>query len=123
MRGSNNLLVFTHSITHSFTHYFKKMSKSSKTFWAFITGATVGAVLGILYAPDTGENTRNKLFYQLQKYRDQLQGLIGDLIEGKEIPETMAKSEGKKVVSEAREKAERLLEDVELMMSQIKSKA
>ena len=52
-----------------------------------------------------------------------MQGLIGDLIEGKEIPETMAKSEGKKVVNDAREKAERLLEDVELMMSQIKSKA
>ncbi len=99
------------------------MSKSSKTFWAFITGAAVGGILGILYAPDAGENTRNKLFYQLQKYRDQLQGLISDLIEGKEIPETMAKSEGKKVVNDAREKAERLLEDVESMMSQIKSKA
>jgi len=99
------------------------MSKSSKSFWAFMTGATVGSILGILYAPDIGENTRNKLFYQLQKYRDQLQGLVSDLIEGKEIPETMAKSEGKKVVNEAREKAERLLEDVETMMSQIKSKA
>ena len=99
------------------------MSKSSRTFWAFITGATVGGILGILYAPDSGENTRNRLLYKLQKYREQLQGLIGDLIEGKEIPETMAKSEGKKVVNDAREKAERLLEDVELMMSQIKSKA
>ncbi|WP_044175200.1 YtxH domain-containing protein [Flectobacillus major] len=99
------------------------MSKSSKTFWAFMTGAAVGAALGILYAPDKGENTRSKLLFQLQKYRDQLQNLITDLIEGKEIPETMAKSEGKKVVNEAREKAERLLEDVENMMSQIKAKA
>lgn len=99
------------------------MNKSSKTFWAFMTGASVGAVLGILYAPDKGENTRNKLFYQLQKNRDQLQSLISDLIEGKEIPETLAKTEGKKVVNEAREKAERLLEDVETMMSQIKAKA
>ena len=99
------------------------MSKSSKTFWAFMTGASVGAILGILYAPDKGENTRNKLLYQLQKYRDQLEGLVSDLIEGKEIPETMAKSEGKKVVNEAREKAERLLEDVETMMSQIKAKS
>ncbi|MBC7409956.1 MAG: YtxH domain-containing protein [Arcicella sp.] len=98
------------------------MSKSSKTFWAFMTGAAVGSALGILYAPDKGENTRNKLFYQLQKYRDQLQSLISDLVEGKEIPETMAKSEGKKVVNDAREKAERLLEDVESMMNQIKSK-
>jgi hypothetical protein len=99
------------------------MNKSSKTFWAFMTGASVGAILGILYAPDKGENTRNKLFYQLQKYRDELQNLISDLIEGKEIPETMAKTEGKKVVNEAREKAERLLEDVESMMSQIKAKS
>ena len=88
-----------------------------------MTGAAVGAVLGILYAPDKGENTRSKLLFQLQKYRDQLQNLITDLIEGKEIPETMAKSEGKKVVNEAREKAERLLEDVENMMNQIKAKA
>ena len=99
------------------------MNNSTKTFWAFITGAAVGAVLGILYAPDKGENTRNKLFYQLQKYRNELQNLISDLIEGKEIPDTMAKTEGKKVVNDAREKAERLLEDVETMMSQIKAKA
>jgi len=99
------------------------MNKSSKTFWAFMTGAAAGAILGILYAPDKGENTRNKLFYKLQKYRDELQNLISDLIEGKEIPDTMAKTEGKKVVNDAREKAERLLEDVESMMSQIKAKS
>ena len=99
------------------------MSKSSRSFWAFVVGAATGAIVGILYAPDKGENTRSKLLFQLQKYRDQLQNLITDLIEGKEIPETMAKSEGKKVVNEAREKAERLLEDVENMMNQIKAKA
>jgi gas vesicle protein len=99
------------------------MSRSSKTLWAFIVGAAAGAVVGILYAPDKGENTRNKLYFQLNKYRDQLKQLINDMVDGKEIPDSMAKSEGKKVVNDTKVKAEKLLEDVEKMMSQIKTKS
>lgn len=98
------------------------MSKSSRSFWAFVVGAAAGAVVGILYAPDKGENTRSKLYYQLNKYRDQLKQLINDIVEGKEVIETSAKSEGKKVVQDAKIKAEKLLEDVEKMMTQIKAK-
>jgi gas vesicle protein len=98
------------------------MSRSSKTLWAFIVGAAAGALVGILFAPDKGENTRNKLYFQLNKYRDQLKQLINDLVDGKEIPDSMAKSEGKKVVNDTKVKAEKLLEDVEKMMSQIKTK-
>lgn len=98
------------------------MSRSSKSFWAFVVGATTGAVLGILYAPDKGENTRSKLYFQLNKYKEQLTQLLNDIVDGKEIPETMAKSEGKKVVNDTKIKAEKLLEDVEKMMSQIKAK-
>ncbi len=98
------------------------MSKSSRSFWAFVVGAAAGAVIGILYAPDKGENTRNKLYYQLNKYRDQLKQLINDIVDGKEVIETSAKSEGKKVVQDAKIKAEKLLEDVEKMMTQIKAK-
>jgi gas vesicle protein len=98
------------------------MSKSSRSFWAFVVGATAGAIVGILYAPDKGENTRNKLYYQLNKYRDQLKELINDIVDGKEVIETTAKSEGKKVVQDAKLKAEKLLEDVEKMMTQIKAK-
>ena len=98
------------------------MSRSSRTLWAFIVGAAAGAVVGILYAPDKGENTRNKLYFKLNKYRDELKQLINDIVDGKEIPESMAKSEGKKVVYDTKVKAEKLLEDVEKMMSQIKTK-
>jgi gas vesicle protein len=99
------------------------MSKSSRSFWAFMMGAITGATLGILYAPDKGENTRDKLAFQLQKYREQLKSLIEEMVEGNDIPESSAKSESKKVVSEAREKAEKLLSDVESLMGQIKSQA
>jgi gas vesicle protein len=86
------------------------MSKSSRSFWAFLVGAAAGTVVGILYAPDKGENTRNKLYFQLHKYRDQLKQLINDIVDGKEVIETTAKSEGKKVVQDTKIKAEKLLE-------------
>lgn len=98
------------------------MSKSGKTFVAFLAGVVTGAALGVLYAPDKGENTRNLLTFKLTKYREQLQKLIADLLDGNELPDSFAKTEGKKVVTEAREKAERLLADVEQLMGQIKNK-
>lgn len=106
------------------------MNNSTKTFFAYLAGVATGAIVGILYAPDKGEITRDKLAYKLSKYKDQLQSFINDIIErGDEVAMEMvngdstAKVEGQKVVNEARQKAERLLEDVELLMSEIKSKS
>ncbi len=96
------------------------MSSSSKTLVAFLAGIATGAVIGILYAPDKGEVTRDRLSYRLSKYREQLEQLIADLIDGQELPDSLAKTEGKKVVDETRGKAEQLLQDVDRLMAQIK---
>ncbi len=97
--------------------------KSGNNLMAFVMGAAAGAIIGILYAPDKGSNTREKLSYRLDKYRKLLQELIDDFVSGKETPLTSeAKSQGQRVVDEAKNKAERLLEDVDGLLEQIRGK-
>ena len=97
------------------------MSKGSSNLFAFVLGAAAGAIVGILYAPDKGVNTRDKLSYQLDKYKKQLETLLEDLINGKVEVSSMAKEKGQKVVEEAKQKAEQILHDVDELIGQIKS--
>lgn len=96
------------------------MGRTTNLFLAFLSGATVGAILGILYAPDKGSNTRDKLTYLLDKYKIQLEELIKEMVDGENDFQNEAKSEGNKVINETKEKAERLLEDVDELIGQIK---
>ncbi|GGM79839.1 hypothetical protein GCM10010967_09510 [Dyadobacter beijingensis] len=99
------------------------MSKTSNTLIAFLTGCATGAALGILYAPDKGEVLRTQLTYRLSKYREKLQEVIQDLVDKKDQPDNFSRTEGERVVNDAREKAEKLLEDVDRLMAQIKGQA
>lgn len=48
------------------------MSNSGTTFLALLTGAAIGAGLGLLYAPDSGEETRRRLSDNARKAQDNL---------------------------------------------------
>jgi gas vesicle protein len=96
--------------------------KGSNAMMAFLAGAAAGAILGILYAPDKGSNTREKLSFRLDKYKKVLEDFLNDLVSGAETsPLTSeAKSQGQKVVSETKDKAEQLLQDVDELLEQIR---
>jgi gas vesicle protein len=98
------------------------MSKGTSALFAFLSGITAGVAIGVLYAPDKGKNTRDRLSYQLTKYRDQLKEYIEAMVEGRDMPLSYAKSEGERVVNDAKERAEKLLGDVEDLIGQIKTK-
>ncbi len=48
------------------------MASTGNTFLALITGAAIGAGLGLLYAPDSGEETRKRLRKDAQDAQDRL---------------------------------------------------
>jgi vacuolar-type H+-ATPase subunit H len=63
------------------------------------------------------------LSFELEKYREKLKEYIDQIMNGKDVPFTAARSESEKVVKEAQEKAESLLQDVEDLIGQIKTKS
>lgn len=94
-------------------------SNKSTGFWAFIAGLGAGAALGILFAPDTGANTRDKLSYRAEKYYTRLKEMLN-------LMEKEAKNAKEHVSTKAKEdyrKAEELLGEVENLLDDIKGKA
>ncbi|MCS7004738.1 MAG: YtxH domain-containing protein [Cytophagales bacterium] len=98
------------------------MSKRSTALVSFLLGAATGAILGVLFAPDKGKSTRDKLSYQLDKYKQLLQETIEGLISGKTEAVTAARSEGKKVVNDTIRQAEGLMGEIDALRSKISSK-
>lgn len=56
--------------------------KSSNLLVGFLAGAAVGALAGILFAPDTGSNTRKKIATKTGDITDSVKNSFSDFIDG-----------------------------------------
>lgn len=98
------------------------MSKSNSNFFiGLITGALAGSVIALLYAPDKGRNTRDKISYKLNTYIDDLGDLV-DKIKEESLTISDAKKEGDLVVEEAQKRAEELISEAEELLKNIGDK-
>ena len=61
---------------------------SSKVLVGFLAGAAVGALAGILFAPDKGSNTRKKISSKTGDITDSVKNSFSDFIDG--VKETYA---------------------------------
>jgi gas vesicle protein len=88
-------------------------------FLAFVAGAAVGATLGILYAPDKGKNTRDKLSFQLEKYKEKLQQLINDMLDGNNEPTSEARIRQEQITNDTIKQAEKIMSDINALQKTI----
>ena len=95
------------------------MSKTGNFIAGLVTGAMAGTVLALLYAPDTGKNTRDRLSYRLSSYRNELNDLIDQLSQEKQKLISEAKKKGEAVVSDAKQKADHLIKEAEDLLHSI----
>jgi len=67
----------------SFTHHkIVVIMKSGKVLLGIFGGLAAGALLGILLAPDKGENTRKKIIKTGEDYMDNAKGRLDEIVEG-----------------------------------------
>jgi len=84
---------------------------SNKAFWGIVTAAAVGAVIGLLFAPDEGNKTRKKIKKRTNSLASEL---IDALEKSKEKAASVAgniKNKGQQYKDEAVDTAEQYVDD------------
>ncbi|MCY2686523.1 YtxH domain-containing protein [Salinimicrobium sp. TH3] len=100
------------------------MAKSGSTFLALLTGAAIGAGLGMLYAPESGENTRKKLGENAKRTQDDLNKRYRETSSNLSQKAKKAKSDFEQrleeTLSSASFKADEILSSLELKLEELK---
>ena len=90
---------------------------SSKVLLGFVVGAAVGAVAGILLAPDKGSNTRKKISDKAGDWTDSAKETFNGIIDGVKNAYSGAKDEMEDYTDKAKSKASSARNEVKNALS------
>jgi gas vesicle protein len=80
-------------------------------FKTFLNGVVVGVILGILFAPDSGEETRRKLSKKAQQVKDNCEDLADEVT----TQYRKVKSKASDIINNAKQKFNDMQDEAESM--------
>jgi gas vesicle protein len=86
--------------------------KNSDIVVGVLSGLAVGALLGVLFAPDKGSNTRRKIAQKGTDIKDNLKGNFSDFIASIEDQYANFTSDAEEVIEEGKSKLERMSNEI-----------
>lgn len=102
------------------------MSKTGNTILALITGAAIGAGLGLLYAPESGDETRKKISKNAKEAKKKLEKQINETSENLSASAKQAKksfdAKLEDTLKTASSKADDILVTMERKLEELRSK-
>lgn len=87
--------------------------------WGALVGGAAGFALGLLLAPEKGQKTRRRLVYQLEHLAEQFSEVL-DHVVSPEVVNSEARRNGDAVVADAEAKAQRIRDDMEALLSEMR---
>jgi gas vesicle protein len=91
--------------------------KSGKVVLGLLAGVAVGAVLGILFAPDKGTETRNKISKKSSDTVDEVKDKFDELLSGLTEKLKTAQAEATALYEKGRNNVNEIKKDVKAQLS------
>ena len=89
----------------------------------FLTGAAVGSIIALLYAPKSGKELRTDIKNKSQEFIDDAEGYLTNAKEKASQLINEGKKKSERLVAETKEKVDSLLDEAEKILVEAKDKA
>lgn len=91
---------------------------SSKVLLGLLAGVTTGALIGILFAPDKGTNTRKKFSKKGEDYVEGLKSKFDDFLQSVTDQYESAKDDADDLIAKGKSKAQEVRSDVKHVVNE-----